>query len=264
MCCRTLQLQAGGVIASVMVTFTPVNFASRLRQQRVACAVHSAFSRALMTFLAAAIFVFGSLSATAHPHVWITVETTVLVEAGAFTGLRYVWVFDKQYKDQLLAELDTDKDGVLSDDELKAWFELSIKTLRDQKLFTVAKVGKQKINFEGPRDARFEARGDGLALHFTAPVATSGMTPAVLTGGELQIDIYDPTFFSGFTYASDLPIVVEALPQVRCEAVVALNPGGEQQKVINAFMKVFGRIDAKVPPAKTLTVKCPNGQLGQL
>ena len=217
-----------------------------------------------MALAAAASMIWGMTSASAHPHVWITVETTVLVEAGAFAGLRYVWVFDKQYKDQLLTEFDTDKDGVLSEGELKAWFELSIKTLRDQKLFTSAKVGKQKLTFDGPSDPRFEARGDGLALHFTALFAKPPLPPALLGGGELQIDIYDPTFFSGFAYAPDLPIMVEAVPQMRCEAVVALNPGGEQQKVINAFMKVFGRIDAKVPPAKTLTVKCPTGQLGQL
>src|SRR5262245_10926139 len=38
-----------------------------------------------------------SWPALAHPHVWITAETTVLYENGAFTGLRHRWTFDEFY-----------------------------------------------------------------------------------------------------------------------------------------------------------------------
>ena len=198
------------------------------------------------------LFAATAVPAIAHPHIWVTVEATVLVVAGAFTGLRYVWRFDKAYRDSLLEQFDTDKDGTLSDAELNVWLDLSIKTLRGQKLFTTARAGKQKLAFDSPRDVRVEKRGEGLVLHFLALLAK----PAPIAGVELQIDIYDPTFFSGFDFAPDHPVAVEAKPQLNCQATVALNPGGEQQKVINAFMKVFGRVDAKVPPAKTLTVVC--------
>ncbi len=188
----------------------------------------------------------------AHPHVWVSVDATVLVEARSFTGLRYVWRFDKAYLDSLLELFDTDKDGALSDAELNAWLELSVKTLRDQKSFTTARLGKQKLFFGGPRNAIVKRRDDGIDLAFMAPLAK----PAALAGEELKIDIYDPTFFSGFDYAADHPVAVHAVPEMTCQATVALNPGGDQQKVIDAFMKVFGRVDAKVPPAKTLTVVC--------
>jgi ABC-type uncharacterized transport system substrate-binding protein len=188
----------------------------------------------------------------AHPHVWVKVDATVLVEAGMFTGLRYVWHFDQAYLQSLLELFDTDKDGVLSETELNAWLDLSVKTLRDQKLFTVARIGKQRLVFGPPREASFKKNEAGIDLAFLAPLTK----PAAISGQELQIDIYDPTFFSGFDYSIDHPAVVRATPELKCQATVALNPSGEQQKVIDAFMKVFGRADAKVPPAKTLTVVC--------
>jgi ABC-type uncharacterized transport system substrate-binding protein len=188
----------------------------------------------------------------AHPHVWVIVDATVVIEAGSFTGLRYIWRFDKAYRDQLLEQFDTDKDGALSDAELKTWLDLSVKTLREQKLFTTARIGKQKLVLTAPSAASVTRHGDGLQLEFIAKVTP----PVSIAGRTLEIDIYDPTFFSGFDYASDRPVAVAAIPAMSCQATVALNPEGEQQKVINAFMKVFGRIDAKVPPAKTLTVAC--------
>ena len=190
----------------------------------------------------------------AHPHVWVKVDATVLVEGKMFTGLRYVWHFDQAYLQSLLEMFDSDKDGVLSETELAAWLDLSLKTLIDRKLFTTARAGKQKLIFASPREASVKKNGTGLDLAFLAPLAK----PAAIIGTELQIDIYDPTFFSGFDYIADQPAVVAAAPELKCQITVALNPAGEQQKVIDAFMKVFGRADAKVPPAKTLTINCGN------
>ena len=35
--------------------------------------------------------------ATAHPHVWITVESTVLYEQGSIAAIRHQWTFDEFY-----------------------------------------------------------------------------------------------------------------------------------------------------------------------
>ena len=35
--------------------------------------------------------------AQAHPHVWITYETTVIYEKGTFVGVRHKWSFDEFY-----------------------------------------------------------------------------------------------------------------------------------------------------------------------
>jgi ABC-type uncharacterized transport system substrate-binding protein len=35
------------------------------------------------------------VEAAAHPHIWVTVETTVLYDKGTFTGLREKWTFNE-------------------------------------------------------------------------------------------------------------------------------------------------------------------------
>jgi ABC-type uncharacterized transport system substrate-binding protein len=50
-------------------------------------------------------------AADAHPHMWITVETTVLHENGAFFGLRHKWTFDEFYTAAAIEGLDKNKTG---------------------------------------------------------------------------------------------------------------------------------------------------------
>ena len=44
--------------------------------------------------------------ASAHPHVWIMFETTVLYEKGTFTGVRHKWTFDEYYAATAIEGLD--------------------------------------------------------------------------------------------------------------------------------------------------------------
>src|SRR6185295_63118 len=45
--------------------------------------------------------------AQAHPHVWVTVESTLLYEHGAFVGLKHKWTFDEFYSAMAVEGLDT-------------------------------------------------------------------------------------------------------------------------------------------------------------
>ena len=49
--------------------------------------------------------------AQAHPHVWITFETTVLYDKGTFIGVRHKWTFDEFYTAMAIEGLDKNKDG---------------------------------------------------------------------------------------------------------------------------------------------------------
>ena len=46
---------------------------------------------------AAVFWLACALPAVAHPHVWVTVETTVLFEQGSISGFRHKWTFDEFY-----------------------------------------------------------------------------------------------------------------------------------------------------------------------
>jgi ABC-type uncharacterized transport system substrate-binding protein len=202
-----------------------------------------------------AMLMFASAGpATAHPHNWINVEATIFAEGEAFKGIRYAWRFSRDYADGLLQEYDTNRDGVLSSEELQSWLELSKKNLDTFKFFTIARLGRDTIAISTATDFSLDRPNDGgLQLHFTVhfvkPVAVTSAAP-------LQIDVYDPTFFTEFVLGDGANVKVEAAIAGQCQASVALAPGGSQQKAITSFMKLLGRNEAKLSPAKVITVTC--------
>jgi ABC-type uncharacterized transport system substrate-binding protein len=62
--------------------------------------------RLLTGTLAALLYAAWVPPADAHPHVWVTVEATVLHGQGGFVGLRYKWTFDEAYTATAIEGLD--------------------------------------------------------------------------------------------------------------------------------------------------------------
>ena len=82
--------------------------------------------------------------AAAHPHVYITFETTVLYDKGTFAGVRHKWTFDEFYTTMAIEGLDKNKDGVYDREELAELAKVNIEGLKDFAYFT----------FPGARPAR--------------------------------------------------------------------------------------------------------------
>jgi ABC-type uncharacterized transport system substrate-binding protein len=191
--------------------------------------------------------------ACAHPHNYIQVGAAVVIVDGAVDALRYVWRFDTKYLDGLKDEYDTNRDGALSDEELQAWLAASIKNLETFKYFTFLRQGRDHIPLGSAERHRVERTADGLVLYFNVKPAKA----IAIKAGPLQIDLYDRTFFTEFVLGDGRGVTVEAAGTPgTCSATVVLAPGSEQQKAITAFMKMFGRVDAKLSPAKEITVAC--------
>ena len=75
--------------------------------------------------------------AAAHPHVWVTVHSEILLNPDRqITGIRHAWTFDEFYSTMAVQGLNTNGDGVLSADELKPLEEANIKPLKDFDYFT--------------------------------------------------------------------------------------------------------------------------------
>ena len=79
------------------------------------------------------IFVSGMLSvpAQAHPHVFVTTETTVLYENGTIVGLRHKWIFDELYSANAVEGLDKNKDGKYDREELAELAKADIEGLHE-------------------------------------------------------------------------------------------------------------------------------------
>jgi ABC-type uncharacterized transport system substrate-binding protein len=68
-------------------------------------------------------------AAHAHPHVWATVRSEIILNADhQITGVRHSWTFDEFYSAMAVQGLDTNGDGVFSEEELKPLAEGSTST----------------------------------------------------------------------------------------------------------------------------------------
>ena len=122
--------------------------------------------------LGAAVLAAGLLaaltgSAAAHPHVWITVETTVLYDKGAFTGLRHTWTFDEFYTAMAIDGLDKNKDGIYDREELAELAKVNIDGLKEFAYFTFPVLAGQDVKLAEDEGLLGRAQGGRpiAALH---------------------------------------------------------------------------------------------------
>ena len=93
-----------------------------------------------------------SAPAAAHPHVWVTVETTVLFSQGSISGFRHKWTFEEFYTAMAVQGLDTNNDGIYSREELAELAKVNVEGLAEFQYFTQARLGETPIGIEAPKD----------------------------------------------------------------------------------------------------------------
>ena len=129
-------------------------------------------SRYVFRLLAAVLVVVALAGpASAHPHVWIVFETTVLYEKGTFTGVRHKWTFDEYYAATAIEGLDKNKDGKYDREELAELAKVNIDGLKDFSYFTFPALAGQELKLGEARDYWLEYVDGKLSLLFTLPFA---------------------------------------------------------------------------------------------
>lgn len=190
--------------------------------------------------------------ARAHPHVWVSVETTVIYDKQTVTALRQRWLFDELYSAMAAQGLDTNGDGVLDRSELAELAKVNMEGLKEFDYFTFAKLGDQLLGFNAPTDFLMEqtetaeppgqeaGMGAGVAAieepketgsfwtrlsgYLTGPAApeqpkvlalefTLPLQQPVLAEAEgFNFSTYDPSFFIWFDLAKGDPIKLAGAP----------------------------------------------------
>ena len=135
------------------------------------------------------------LPALAHPHLLITVQTTVLYEKGTFTGLRHEWTFDEMNSAAEIEGLDKNKDGVYDRAELQELADLYVQRLKAASYFTYAKLAGQPLQFGAAKDQWVEHKNNAITLHFTVPFAA----PVLIEAKGLTFSVSDPSFYIAFS-----------------------------------------------------------------
>lgn len=148
--------------------------------------------------------------AKAHPHVQVRTETHMVFDgAGQAVAMEQVWTFDEMYSAFAIQNLDTNRDGVYSREELAELTRINVENLGEQKYFTVLRHDRRFVSFGPARDAWSEVKDGRLTLHFTVPVAT----PFKPGGKPLSVEVYDPEYFVAFEPADGEPMRLVSAPQ---------------------------------------------------
>jgi ABC-type uncharacterized transport system substrate-binding protein len=208
--------------------------------------------------IALAALLASVIAAAAHPHVWASVHSEIELGAGRkVEAIRQVWTFDEFYSAMALQGLDTDGDGKYSKAELAPLAEVNVSSLKEFDYFTFVSAKGEKVPLKEPIDYWVTADDKGIVtLHFTLPLAA----PLTVSGDEVQLDVYDPTFFVAFSFAKTDPVRLGGTPAPGCSAAVDLPEATpESQALSEAFFSQLGPTsDFGAQFSQTAILSCQN------
>ena len=212
----------------------------------------------MVASLAVASLLAAGATASAHPHVWVTMQgELVYAPDGSVTGIRYAWTFDDMFSAFATQGMETKKPGEFTRADLEPLAKENVNSLKEFDYFTYAKVGAKKLEMKDPTDyfLEYNVKDTVLTLHFTLPFK------APVKAKELNIEIYDPEYFVDFSF-KDMkdPITLAGAPAA-CKLTVArpkdltVAPG---QQLSEAFFNQLSASDNwGAQFANKIAVKCP-------
>lgn len=171
--------------------------------------------------LCAAVLLLPAAPAAAHPHVWVDVQTTLVVdEQGRLAAIEEHWTFDEFYTVFATEDFDTNGDGTFGEPELKALTEVNLDSLAEWDFFSEAATAAGPVPLGAPINARSTYEDGRLALHFTLPVADPVATP-------VTVKIYDPTYYVSFDFLEKNHAKMAGAGAERCDIEIA-KPDAEE------------------------------------
>jgi ABC-type uncharacterized transport system substrate-binding protein len=196
--------------------------------------------------------------AAAHPHVWATVRSEIVFGPDhRITGIRHAWTFDEFYTAMAVQGLDADGDGVYSKEELEPLAKVNVESLKEFDYFTFVRRGKEEkpLPLKEPVDYWIDYDKTLLTLHFTLPLEA----PLDPKAEQVAIDVYDPSFFVAFGFATDAPVKITGTGHGCAAEIQKPDPDVEAdaRALSEAFFSQLGPgSNFGSQFAQTATVKC--------
>jgi ABC-type uncharacterized transport system substrate-binding protein len=180
--------------------------------------------------------------AMAHPHLWVTIETTVLYDRGTFTGLRQKWTFDEFYTAFAIEGLDKNHDGVYDREELAELAKVNIEGLKEFHYFTYPLLAGKEIKLKDAQDYWLEHKDGVLSLLFTVLFDQ----PILPDAADFAFVVEDPTYYIAFVPAKvDAVKLGEGAPN-SCKARVGRrSDDAEAEQLAKAFAQLAIRVAAQ-------------------
>ena len=210
-------------------------------------------SRCLRVMLLAMLALpFAVSAARAHPHVYVTMKSDIVYDAqGRMTGIRHRWTFDDMFSSYATQGLAQKQKGVFTREELQPLAEVNVTSLKEFDFFTQGKLNGKKAEFEQPVDYFLEMTDELLTLNFTLPLKAPDSTR------DLELEIYDPSYFVAFEFAEKEPIILKDAPAACKLSTVKLGDDSQPQILSESF---FLKPDPNNPFgaqfANKIAVKC--------
>jgi ABC-type uncharacterized transport system substrate-binding protein len=173
------------------------------------------FRLPIAAVLASGVLMLGCVSAVAHPHVWITMRSDVIVTPdGKVTAIRQHWTFDDMFSAFALQGLEHTEQGKFTREELQPLAKVNVESLKEYEYFTLATADGKKVEMNEPTSDYWLDYADSvLTLNFTLPLKIP------VKAKELKFDIYDPTIFIDFEFAKNDPAKLIGAPQCKMDVV---------------------------------------------
>lgn len=194
--------------------------------------------RLLLTSMVLAASYAGAVTtAHAHPHVWATVRSEVVFGPdNKITGIRHAWTFDEFYTAMAVQGLDSDGDGTYSKEELQPLAQVNVESLKEFEYFTFIRFGDdgKPLPLKPPVDYWVDYDNSVLTLHFTLPLET----PVDPNGKEVVFDVFDPSYFVAFGFATEAPVKMAGTTVPGC-GVEVQKPDEETQAEAKALTEAF-------------------------
>lgn len=194
--------------------------------------------------------------AAAHPHVFVTYETTIVYKDAMVTGVQHAWTFDDMYTAMAIQGLDKNGDGKYTREELAELAKVNIEGLTEFDYFTYANLGDSKLEFGAPTEAWLDHNNGILRLHFALPLKK----PVFADAKGLKFSIYDPTYFIAFEPEKTDAIKLASAPQ-GCSAKFGeedSKAAAELERLGDAFAQELGGDTAgySLGAPRTVSVSC--------
>lgn len=211
-------------------------------------------ARSFRLFVCALLALAGSAGAAlAHPHVWVTMRTEIIVDPdGMVTGLRQAWTFDEAFTAFALQGLERNKDGSYPDKVLAPLAKVNVTSLKEYNYFVRGKTATSRLVFKDPVDYHLTFANDALTLHFVLPLAKP-----VPARGSLSFDIYDPTYFVAFSFEEKAPVALVGAPDGCKAEVISPAPSDSSPLSESFFANLADASSYAAQFADKIKVKCP-------
>jgi ABC-type uncharacterized transport system substrate-binding protein len=189
------------------------------------------------------------LPTKAHPHAWIAVRTSVILNDNyEVVALRQHWLFDKAYSTYAISDFDPHKNGKLTEADLLALAKENLQNLKKFSYFTVFEdAAGQSVKLQDANDiaSTYEIMpptrtkknvvyglanalqlgmntAKQIAMEFTVPLAV----PIALREAEATYRIYDPTYYVSMAHYEHTPVTfisaADGSPITSCHSKVEL------------------------------------------